>query len=118
MLFQPFPTQFPANAKSIGAWRGKSEAQVDAEVKWERASEYFASKLTEDEKKRGVRVKLFEGAIEPKDVGQGQVGNCWLIAAFACICEHPGPPRPPACLLPQSYCPMPWRRPECGAAAM
>ena len=84
------PAQFPANASSIGAWKGKSAAEVDKDVQWERASEYFASKLTDDEKKRGVRVKLFEGAIEAKDVGQGQVGNCWLVAAFACICEHPG----------------------------
>jgi hypothetical protein len=82
--------KFKANASSIGAWKGKTAAEVDKEVTWERASLFFAARLTDEEKKRGVRVKLFEGKISPKDVGQGQVGNCWLIAAFACISEHPG----------------------------
>mmetsp|Transcript_33608 Transcript_33608/g.56454 ORF Transcript_33608/g.56454 Transcript_33608/m.56454 type:complete len:458 (+) Transcript_33608:56-1429(+) len=35
-------------------------------------------------------MKLFEGKIEPKDVAQGAVGDCWLIAAFACLAEFPG----------------------------
>jgi len=33
---------------------------------------------------------LFEGTIEPADVCQGQVGNCWLIAAVACLSNYPG----------------------------
>ena len=43
---------------------------------------------------RGVHVqkrktKLYEGAIEPADLCQGQVGDCWLVAAMASAAEHP-----------------------------
>ena len=35
------------------------------------------------------RPQLFEGAIEPNDLCQGAVGDCWLVAAFACASEFP-----------------------------
>mmetsp|Transcript_29289 Transcript_29289/g.85881 ORF Transcript_29289/g.85881 Transcript_29289/m.85881 type:complete len:491 (-) Transcript_29289:376-1848(-) len=81
--------KFPPTIESIGEWDGKSAAQLESELEWRRASEYFTEKLTDDEKKRRVRVKLFEGGVHPKDVAQGQLGNCWLITAFACMAEHP-----------------------------
>ena len=34
-------------------------------------------------------MKLFEGVIEPADLCQGAVGDCWLIAAFASAAEYP-----------------------------
>ena len=77
--------KFKADASSIGEGKWKKD-----DIKWERASVYYASLLTEEQMKAGVRVKLFEAGIEPKDVAQGQVGNCWLIAALACVAEHPG----------------------------
>jgi hypothetical protein len=76
---------FPPEASSIGTWDGKSFS--DNDVEWVRARKLLEAveggKITR-------RVKLFEGGIEPKDVGQGAVGDCWLIAAFACAAEHPG----------------------------
>jgi hypothetical protein len=33
------------------------------------------------------RPQLFEGKIEPADLCQGAVGDCWLVAAFACAAE-------------------------------
>eukprot|EP01062_Namystynia_karyoxenos_P083762 TRINITY_DN9701_c0_g1_i2.p1 TRINITY_DN9701_c0_g1~~TRINITY_DN9701_c0_g1_i2.p1 ORF type:complete len:405 (+),score=112.07 TRINITY_DN9701_c0_g1_i2:1250-2464(+) len=33
---------------------------------------------------------LFQGEVEPRDVVQGTVGNCWLMSAFACLACHSG----------------------------
>ena len=38
---------------------------------------------------KGKRPQLFEGKIEPNDLCQGAVGDCWLVAAFACASEFP-----------------------------
>ena len=35
------------------------------------------------------RMRLYEGGIEPGDLCQGQIGDCWLIAALASAAEHP-----------------------------
>jgi calpain-15 len=34
------------------------------------------------------RMQLFNG-IEPQDIAQGQLGDCWLLASFAALAEHP-----------------------------
>eukprot|EP00966_Prymnesium_polylepis_P125790 2908438-Prymnesium_polylepis.1 len=83
--FQHKDNAFPPDASSIGEWDGKQGAELDALIEWQRASQYFGTRV-----KDGGKVKLFEEGITPEDVAQGQLGNCWLIAAMACLAEHPG----------------------------
>lgn len=61
--------------KALG--EGK-HAKTDRNVSWVRAPDLVSGQL-----------KLFEGKIEPADLCQGAVGDCWLIAALACCAEHP-----------------------------
>lgn len=64
---------FPLQASSIGAMEGLPE------VEWVRIPELDPSKP----------FRLFEGAIEPADLIQGQVGDCYLISALASLAETP-----------------------------
>jgi hypothetical protein len=86
---------FPPKPSSIGVWDGKSIE--DGDIEWVRAQSLLASgggvagqkvKVTMGAQK--PRVKLFEDDVCPSDVGQGSVGNCWLVAAIAAAAEHPG----------------------------
>jgi hypothetical protein len=61
---------------------GKQSAQqMEQETSWVRAHELVQFS--------GKRPQLFEGTIEPSDLCQGAVGDCWLVAAFACTAEFP-----------------------------
>lgn len=82
--------KFKADHTALGKWKDQEGPPLDEQVEWERAQPFYEKRLTEEQRKKGVRVKLFEKGIEPRDVAQGQVGNCWLIAALACVAEHPG----------------------------
>ena len=56
-----------------------SKAVGEDKVEWVRAVDLLDG-----------RPKLYEGKIEPADLCQGSVGDCWLVAALACAAEHPG----------------------------
>eukprot|EP00555_Chaetoceros_dichaeta_P015090 CAMPEP_0198260928 /NCGR_PEP_ID=MMETSP1447-20131203/9771_1 /TAXON_ID=420782 /ORGANISM="Chaetoceros dichaeta, Strain CCMP1751" /LENGTH=399 /DNA_ID=CAMNT_0043948695 /DNA_START=89 /DNA_END=1285 /DNA_ORIENTATION=- len=66
---------------SIGDESMETAGEMEASTDWIRAKDLsmFKSK----------RPKLFQGDIEPADLCQGAVGNCWLVAALACAAEFP-----------------------------
>jgi hypothetical protein len=68
-------------AQAIGDFDDKDATQFEKETDWIRAEQLQAFK--------GKRPQLFEGEIEPDDLCQGAVGDCWLVAAFACASEFP-----------------------------
>lgn len=59
----------------------ESAKQMAQNTDWVRAHELVQFK--------GKTPQLFEGSIEPADLCQGAVGDCWLVAAIACAAEFP-----------------------------
>lgn len=74
-------TEFPPNQASIG------DVKCKTEVKWKRARDIaLTGNVNEKDKKMS---KLFEKGIEPSDIAQGQLGDCWLLSALAALAEQP-----------------------------
>jgi hypothetical protein len=67
--------RFPPDERSLGSRRGKPRFDPK-DVIWVRARDYCGNQLFQD------------GGIHPQDVAQGRVGDCWLIAAIACVAAH------------------------------
>ena len=76
-------SDFPPNASSIGTWKGLGEKAVTEKIEWRRGDNICALAA-------GEHARLFSGTIEPADIGQGQLGDCWLMTALACLAEYPG----------------------------
>ena len=70
-------------AKALGNFdkNNMSGKQMQSQTDWVRAEDLQQFK--------NKRPQLFEGEIEPSDLCQGAVGDCWLVAAFACASEFP-----------------------------
>lgn len=89
----------------FGCWRFKDTEFVgDAalgdpvkyrDVEWVRAREICKGL------EPGKNPKLFAGKIEPADLRQGHLGDCWLLAALATLAEHPVAIR--KCFLNREY---------------
>lgn len=75
---------FPPNDESLGSVGGDTanakSGKSQAKVKWVRAGS-LASR--ED-------IRLFGAKVDPRAICQGALGDCWLLAAMACLAEHDG----------------------------
>eukprot|EP00931_Biecheleriopsis_adriatica_P091845 TRINITY_DN65717_c0_g1_i1.p1 TRINITY_DN65717_c0_g1~~TRINITY_DN65717_c0_g1_i1.p1 ORF type:complete len:491 (-),score=96.95 TRINITY_DN65717_c0_g1_i1:122-1594(-) len=74
--------EFPPELSSIGRLQGDTASGILAHsgTAWMRVSE-----MLEDE----GGAMLYEGQIEFADLQQGAIGDCWLIAAMACVAARP-----------------------------
>ena len=75
---------FPPTFKSIfgadgGCKPGEPDPLRNVKLTWLRAGEIFG----ED------NFKVFDQTIEPNDIKQGLLGNCWLMCALSCLAEFP-----------------------------
>lgn len=70
-------------AEALGDTEDCKAAEMAKKVDWVRADELAVVAP-------GKRMNLFHGEIEPADLCQGAVGDCWLVAAMAGMAEHPG----------------------------
>jgi len=75
--------KFPPNDNSLGEIGGdtaKATVTSLANVTWLRAGRFtFAGKM-----------QLFGPTVDSRDICQGVLGDCWLLAAMACLAEHRG----------------------------
>jgi len=69
--------------QALGDTEDCTAAEMAAKVEWVRADKL-------DCVPKGMHIHLFEGDIEPADLCQGAVGDCWLVAAMAGMAEHEG----------------------------
>ena len=82
---------------ALGAYKGSdpfAKEIKDEDVDWVRAHELVPAADLEKNRtcikacRRSTVMQLFQGKVEPADLCQGAVGDCWLVAAFASIAEH------------------------------
>lgn len=76
--------KFPPESSSLGNVGGDSANQesgkTNKDTVWLRAGSFAPPK----------DMKLFGTSVTPSDICQGALGDCWLLAAMACLAEHEG----------------------------
>lgn len=75
--------EFPPEASSLGDLVGDTASGVmfqGGKVEWIRAPDLQGKE----------KVGLFNNSVNSRSIMQGQLGNCWLVAAMAALAEHKG----------------------------
>jgi calpain-15 len=68
---------FPADDTSLGEYEGKQGKGAAKSVIWQRGVELSTKPVKQ--------MALFEGGVEPSDIVQGALGDCWLLSAVTIL---------------------------------
>ena len=78
-LKQFIDIEFPPTTSSIHA--SDEKFPFKEPIVWKRAKDFLCV--------GNQTPKIFEKNIEPGDIKQGQLGDCWFMSALACLAENP-----------------------------
>eukprot|EP00039_Didymoeca_costata_P006496 m.90762 g.90762 ORF g.90762 m.90762 type:complete len:275 (+) comp13279_c0_seq1:214-1038(+) len=85
--YQYVDHKFPPKPSSLGKFKNMSEHELLGYVDWVRAKDLFPA-MTDNGRGDCTHADpcfLFEGKIEPNDIDQGELGDCWLMTALSCL---------------------------------
>lgn len=83
-------TAFPADETSLGKLDGdkanEESGKMVKDIVWLRANRFAPPRCFTG----SAKMELFGSTIASADICQGALGDCWLLAAMACLAEHKG----------------------------
>ena len=81
--------EFPAQASSLIAdWNDNSSDILEIKEIWERIDWIRAEQIVELND-NNEQLKIFQGNIEPNDIKQGALGDCYFLSSLSVISERP-----------------------------
>lgn len=85
MLFLPAERSIFHSSEHIARMQDDDSENRLRAIEWKRPSDF----MKVDEAIEGSAIQVFQGGIEPADIIQGQLGDCWFLSSLAAIAEVP-----------------------------